>query len=461
MKPILLENLIFACKGEFRGPGHLLQESIADIVIDSRKVQHGSLFFAIQGESQDGHQYIPAAVESGAICIVSHQDLGDTNFPYILVDSTSQALLDMAKYYRDSFPNLKVVTITGSVGKTSTKEMIASVLSQKYKVHKTLGNFNNQWGLPLSIFNIEEGDEISVLELGVNHFGEMRILSKTASPDVCVMTNIGVAHLEFFKTREGILEEKRQMLMDVKDGGHIILNGDDDLLSTISPVNGIKPLFFGSNSQNDVYSCNVESIGLRGSTCDIHLPGGKSFECHIQVPGSHMVLNALAGASVGFCLGLTTDEIRRGILDYSSIEGRNNLLETKDFIILDDCYNANPVSMKAALDVLSLAIGRKVAILGDMGELGPEEIALHKELGEYAAQKHINLVVAIGPLAKYIAEGASDKQPHTKALWFDTKEKFINNMKNLLETGDNVLVKASHGMDLPVVVEALMNYVSH
>ena len=222
MKNLTLENITTACHGTYHGDETSFKKEVAGVVIDSRKVEKDYLFVAIDGANVNAHKFIPDTIEKGALCVVSHEDLGETDFPYILVESTGQALLDIAKLYRDSF-DIKVVGITGSVGKTNTKEMIASVLSQKYNVHKTLGNFNNEWGLPITIFEMNETHEVAILEMGVNHFGEMRRLSSVASPDICVITNIGMAHLEFFKTREGIFQEKSQMIQDMKNGGTIIL----------------------------------------------------------------------------------------------------------------------------------------------------------------------------------------------------------------------------------------------
>lgn len=196
MKNLTLENITTACHGTYHGDETSFKKEVAGVVIDSRKVEKDYLFVAIDGANVNAHKFIPDTIEKGALCVVSHEDLGETDFPYILVESTGQALLDIAKLYRDSF-DIKVVGITGSVGKTSTKEMIASVLSQKYNVHKTLGNFNNEWGLPITIFEMNETHEVAILEMGVNHFGEMRRLSSVASPDICVITNIGMAHLEF------------------------------------------------------------------------------------------------------------------------------------------------------------------------------------------------------------------------------------------------------------------------
>ncbi|MFV0361753.1 MAG: UDP-N-acetylmuramoyl-tripeptide--D-alanyl-D-alanine ligase [Suipraeoptans sp.] len=455
MNHLTIGDAIHACKGKLIGTGISLDTEISDVIIDSRKVTKDSLFVALDGERINAHRFIPNVMEGGALCVVSQEILENPSFPYILVDSTDQALLDIAKFYRDSFENLKVIGITGSVGKTSSKEMIASVLSEKYKVHKTQGNFNNAVGLPLSIFRLSSDDEISVLEMGVNHFGEMKLLSTTATPDICVFTNIGSAHLEFFKTKEGIFKEKTTMLEDIRPGGSIIVNGDDKLLKCVAPTKGIVPTLYGTSPTFDTYADNVESLGLRGTNCDIHLRDGCSFRCHVPVPGFHMVLNALAAASVGQALSLSCSEIRRGIEKFTSSSGRNHIVDTNKIIILDDCYNANPVSMKAAIDVLSLGIGRKVAILGDMGELGDNCEELHREVGKYAADAGINLVVSIGELSKAIKMGSSNNNPRVESLWFDTKEEFINKMTDIIEEGDNVLVKASHGMDLPAVVSAL------
>ena len=452
MKNLTLRNITRACQGTYHGDESLLDREVAGVTIDSRKVEKDFLFVAINGERFNAHQFIPDTIEKGALCVVSHEDLGDTDYPYILVEATGQALLDIAKLYRDSF-DVKVVGITGSVGKTSTKEMIASVLAQKYNVHKTQGNFNNECGLPLTIFEMNEEHQVSVLEMGINHFGEMRKLSTVASPDICVITNIGVAHLEFLKTREGIMQEKTQMFQDMKPGGSVVLNGDDPLLSTIGPVKGSDPIFYGLDlDKNAVYATDVEPLGLKGTSCTIHLPEG-SFSCVVPIPGIHMVSNALAGSAVGSKLGLTTEEIKRGIESLPSIPGRNHIIQTDRLFLLDDCYNANPVSMKASLDVLNMGIGRKVAVLGDMGELGPDYAALHRSVGEYAAEIGIDLVCAIGPMSKEIAEGAASDG--TKALWFETKADFLAQTKDILKDGDNVLIKASHGMEFPEIVEAL------
>lgn len=456
MRNLTLENITNACRGTFRGDKALLSREAAGVVIDNRKVEKDFLFVAIDGTKVNAHQFIPDAARRGALCAVSHEDLGDVPYPYIFVESTGQALLDIAKLYRDSF-DIKVVGITGSAGKTSTKEMIASVVSQKYRVHKTLGNFNNEWGLPLTIFAMEEDTQVAILEMGVNHFGEMRRLSSVSSPDICVITNIGVAHLEFFKTREGILQEKTEMLQDMKQGGTILLNGDDRFLCQVGTTKGTAPVFFGIGENCSFRASDLKSLGLKGTSCIVHLPSDESFDCIVPLPGTPMISNALAATAVGYSLGLSPEEIKAGIEGLPSIPGRNNIISTGNLVILDDCYNANPVSTKAAIDVLTLGIGRKVAILGDMGELGENEKELHYNTGAYAAEREVDLVCGIGSLAKELVIGAS-KGNTTRAVWFNTKADFLAAMPGFLEKGDNVLVKASHGMEFGEIVDALRKF---
>ena len=456
MKNMTLEHIAQACGGTYIGEECDREKEIQGAVIDSRLVEEGYLFIPIRGARVDGHDFIPAVFEKGALAVLSEQRLEHPAGPYILVDSTEEAMKKIAAFYRRSL-DIKVVGITGSVGKTSTKEMIASVLSEKYCVLKTEGNLNNEIGLPLTIFKIREEHQVAVLEMGISEFGEMHRLAEMAQPDICVITNIGVAHLEFFKTREGILQEKSKMIQDMKDGGTIIFNGDDDLLSQAGPIKGATPILFGLGDNCQFYADNIQPMGLRGTSCTIHLPDESSFECVVPLPGTHMISNALAGAAVGYTLHLTSEEIKAGIEGLPSIPGRNNIIKTDRLIILDDCYNANPVSMKAAIDVLDMAIGRKVAVLGNMGELGNNEKVLHREVGEYAAAHGIDLVCGIGHLAKELVDGATNGSSSTRGLWFENKADFLDAMKDLIKDGDNVLVKASHGMDLTTIVEALKN----
>lgn len=451
MKNMSLKEIAMAVDGRYHGDEQLLTQCVTGVAIDSRKVESGYLFVPIKGTRVDGHDFIPAVMEQGALCTLSEKQLADADYPYILVDSCKQALKDLAEHYRKSL-DIKVVGITGSVGKTSTKEMIASVLSQKYNVLKTAGNFNNEIGLPLTIFNIRDEHEVAVLEMGISNFGEMHRLTKMAQPDVCVITNIGLCHLENLGSRDGILKAKTEMFDYMQTDAKIILNGDDDKLITVKEVKGVTPKFFGLSSKCDAFADNVRSLSLKGTSCNIHL-SEDCFNTTIPIPGHHMVYNALAGALVGQELGLTPDEIKAGIEALIPVSGRNNLLETESLMIIDDCYNANPVSTKASLDVLSLADGRKVAILGDMFELGENENQLHFEVGAHAAKDNIDLVICIGDLSVNTAQGAESLG--AKVLHFKTKADFLSQAQNLLRKQDTVLVKASNGMKFAEIVEKL------
>ena len=271
MKHMSLQEITAACRGVYHGDPAAAVREVSDVVIDSRKARKGSLFIAIKGARVDGHSFIPQVMEKGALCSVSEQDLGDVDYPYIRVSSCEQALKDIAEHYRRSL-DIKVVGISGSVGKTSTKEMIASVLAQKYSVLKTEGNYNNEIGLPLTVFNIREGHQIAVLEMGISDFGEMTRLAKIARPDICVFTNIGVAHIESLGSRDGILKAKTEMIDYMNPDGDVILNGDDDKLRGFTPQNGISPVFFGLDPSCPFHAEQITSRGLKGTDAHFVTP---------------------------------------------------------------------------------------------------------------------------------------------------------------------------------------------
>lgn len=471
MKYMSLQEIAAACGGTYYGGSEFLPREVSSVVIDSRKAEKDSLFIAIRGARVDGHSFIPKVMEQGALCAVSEEDLGDVPYSYIKVASCEQALKDIAEHYRRSL-DIKVVGISGSVGKTSTKEMIASVLSQKYSVLKTEGNFNNEIGLPLTVFNLRKEHEIAVLEMGISGFEEMTRLAKVARPDICVLTNIGVAHMENLGSRDGILKAKTEMFAYMNENGTIILNGDDDKLRGYSPENGITPVYFGLDESCGFHAENISGKGLNGTDAQFFTPNS-SFTAHINIPGAHMVYNALAATAVGYALGMTDREICAGIEANVPIAGRNNLIRAPHFTIIDDCYNANPTSMKASLDVLAFADTRKAAILGDMFELGENEKQMHREVGIHAVRKGIDVLICIGSLMKSAADGAleyleqqknaehTEETPSsyahfpTQICHFATKADFLREAKELLKEGDTVLVKASHGMEFPEIVEFL------
>ena len=461
MKNMTLENIEKACGGRYIGTEAEKKTEVLGVVIDSRQVESGYLFVAIPGEKVDGHKFIPDVFAKGAAAVLSEQQLEDPAGPYILVESTTKALRDLAEYYRKSL-DIKVVGITGSVGKTSTKEMIASVLSEKYKVLKTEGNYNNEIGLPLTIFKIRAEHEVAVLEMGISEFGEMHRLATMANPDICVITNIGLCHLENLKTRDGILKAKTESFAHLKKDGIAILNGDDDKLSTIRQVGDKEPVFYGmeekmeyrEDAKKSVYATGVENLGLYGMQARIHTPEGER-DVRIPIPGEHNVYNALAATAVGLSLGLPLDQISSGILKAKTIGGRTNLLNTGSMTVIDDCYNANPVSMKASIDVLATAEGRKIAVLGDMGELGENEKKLHYEVGEYLAKKEIDVLFCAGELSEEIAKAAQKESKTCEVYYFKTRDALLEQLLPFLKKGDTVLVKASHFMEYPKIVKAL------
>ncbi len=458
MKNLTLENITKVCGGIYHGPQEKLQEEVTAITTDSRRVEKGGLFVPVVGERVDAHRFIPQVMEAGALASLSERVLEGAVHSYIQVESSLQAVKDIAEFYLEQL-NIPVVGITGSVGKTSTKEVIASVLKEKYRTLKTQGNFNNELGLPLTVFRLRDEDEIAVLEMGISDFGEMTRLAKIAKPDTCVITNIGTCHLENLGDRDGVLRAKTEIFRYVKK--NIVLNGDDDKLSTVKENNGIRPVFFGTGENCAVTCENVESRGLKGMSCDICIKGElaeggeEHFHVDIPMPGRHMVSNALAAAAIGRIYGLTAEQIRKGIESLEPVSGRFNMIETEKFMIVDDCYNANPMSMKASLDVLQDGLGRKVAILGDMGELGTDEVALHEGVGVHAGHCKIDVCICAGSLAAHIAEKARQTNPDLTVIWEKDLESLLASLKSYVKQGDTILVKASHFMKFENVVKAL------
>ena len=458
MKNMTLKNITAACHGTFHGDSSFLEKEITGVAIDSRKAAPGFLFVPLKGARVDGHTFIPQVMEQGALATLTEEDPSSLTCPCIHVESCEKALRDIAAFYRMQL-DIKVVGITGSVGKTSTKETIASVLSRKYNVLKTEGNFNNEIGLPLTIFKIRAKHEVAVLEMGISDFGEMHRLAAMARPDIGVITNIGLCHLENLGTRDGILQAKTEMFDHLQVDGTVILNGDDDKLSTKKEVNGKPVIFYGVGADSafdikkDIYATDIENHGLEGMCAKIHTPQG-DFDAKIPIPGEHNVYNALAGTAVGLQLGLSIREIAQGIASVQTIAGRTNLLHVKGMTVIDDCYNANPVSMKASIDVLAHTSCRRIAVLGDMGELGAEEKELHRSIGKAVAASGIDALFCAGTLAEEYASEAK-ANPECEVHYKKTREEMTEELLAYVKEGDTVLVKASHFMEFPKVVEAL------
>lgn len=470
MKNMTLINIAKACNGKLYSSNRDSELCAKGVVIDSRLVNKDYVFIASKGEQVDGHDFINGAITKGALALVCERPPSGMDIPYILVEDSLLALKGIATWYRTQL-SIPLIGITGSVGKTSTKEFISSVLSQKYRVLKTEGNYNNEIGLPLTILNIRSYHEVAVLEMGISDFNEMHRLSEIAKPDYCILTNIGQCHLENLGSRSGILKAKTEIFDFMNENGSVVINGDDDMLSTLHIVKNKRPISFGLSSNNDIYCDNISSNGLMGSSCNIHI-GNNKISVNIPMPGAHMILNALAAATVGSLLGLGGKEIKQGIEQIQSLSGRNNIIRHHNWLVIDDCYNANPVSMKAALDLLAMADTRKVAILGDMGELGATEEELHKEIGIYAALRDIDIILCVGKLSIHMYQGALEvlssqnvtpenaPEDISKSLfYFETKENLINSLPAILNKDDSILVKASHFMGFDKIVSRLLNEV--
>lgn len=445
--------------------------NVTSVVIDSRKVTEGGVFIATPGERVDGHSFAASAFSQGAVLAVvsktPEQLARETGEPapdwgsYVLVEDTLQALKEIAEYYREKL-DVKVVGITGSAGKTSTKEFIAGVLAEKYSVLKTEGNFNNEIGVPLTLLRIQQSHQVAVVEMGISDFGEMHRLSKMAKPDICVITNIGQSHLDNLKSRDGILKAKSEIFDFMAEDGEICFNGEDDKLAAISEIKGHRPHFFGfgGTSGQEVYAADVVSRGLWGSDARLRM-GEREFEVHVPLPGTHMVLNAAAAACVAGILGLTTEQIAAGIEKITPVSGRNNLLRLKKYTLIDDCYNANPASMRAALDLLTMADTEKVAILGDMFGLGEENTEeLHKQVGVYAAEKGIDRILCVGERSKHMFQAACDHAEETgQIVHFPNLEALLTALgqerEEYVPDGCTVLIKASHAMEFGKVLERL------
>lgn len=448
MRKLSLENLISACRGDYYGDMNLLCREISAATTDSRTITPDCLFAAIVGERVDGHDFIPAAWEGGALCCIGEKLPAEIKGAFVRVPSTLKALQDIAAFYRRNF-DIPFIGITGSVGKTTAKEMVSAVLSQKYCVHKTAGNFNNELGVPLTLFGLREEHTAAVIEMGISHFGEMRTLTNIVCPDYGLFTVIGHAHLEHLGDRAGVLRAKGEMIEGLSSKGKVFCSGDDDMLSAADF--GREKVCYGLGENCAVRAENVRSLPNGSTKCTV-VSADRHFEVTINAYGEHMVSAALAGAAVGMELGLSDEEICRGIASYEPVGSRARLIKTDKIEIIDDCYNANPTSLASALRSLARFDCRKVAILGDMLELGENSAALHREAGEAAKVLGIDLVLTQGDDSAHLAAGGSGISCH-----FESKEALLDALPELILSGDAVLVKASRGMKFEDVTEKLKN----
>ncbi len=439
---------VFHCDGD---------ELVKGVSTDTRTISEGSVFFALSGIRFDGHKFIEDAVSAGAVCcVVNKNEEGYGNLPVIMVENTHKALRNFAAYYRSKF-QIPVVGITGSVGKTSTKEMIASVLKQNFQTHMTQGNFNNEIGLPLTVFNLRDEDEIMVLEMGMSNFGEISRLTHIAKPDTAVITNIGISHIEHLGSREGIKQAKFEIMEGLQMDGTVILNGDDDMLWAARGEIDFETLYFGVHNKN----CDLTVTELRTYsdasefTCKID---GELHKFSVSVPGEHHVSNALAAILVGLKYNVDMEDIKKGVRSFVPSGLRQTLIELPDCKIIRDCYNASPASMKSGLEVLSLTQteGRRVACLADMLELGEISASAHQAVGKLTVDYGVDCLIVVGPESKWIAAGAIEAGMNPADVHeFETNDALKERLGTLLKKQDLILVKGSRGMHLEEIADAI------
>lgn len=456
MEPMTLEELLHATKGTLLGEYKEQNTQIRSVETDSRALKDGSLFIPLIGERFDAHDFLDMALSGGAAgCLTMRvpERVQPGKF-YIQVEDTQKALGDLASYYRKKFP-IPYVAITGSVGKTTTKEMVASVLGVKYKVLKTEGNFNNEIGLPLTLFRLDSSHEICVLEMGMNHFGEIEYLSRLVEPDVAIITNIGAAHIENLGSYENILKAKCEIFSHMKEGSLAVLNGDDTLLQSLEgKLPNQRIHYYGTDHRFPYRASDIVSLGEKGVRCMLETPT-EAVSVTIPALGNHMVYAALAATVVGDSYGIKADEIVEGIRRFVPTKMRMNVVNLGDVTILDDAYNANPQSMRAALEVLAQSDSPyKVAILGDMFELGALGATLHHGIGEYAGSLGIDALLAVGEISREIYQAAKNS-PIPDVFHFDTKEEAKTILPELIKPGATILVKASRGMEFEELVKEL------
>ena len=457
MKKMTLQEIVQATGAQIITYGNLeavLAKEIEVIEQDSRKVTPTSLFVAIIGERLDGHQFIPDCMERGvAACLTQEVFAPKGDTVMLLVPDTRKALLQLAAHYKNKF-DIPTIGITGSVGKTTTKDMVASVLCQRFDTLWTQGNMNNDIGVPLTLFRLADHHQVAIIEMGMNHFGEIHALAEAVRPQIGLISNVGVAHIEYLGDRAGILRAKCEMFDFMDENATIILNADNDMLQTLDGKISQKQVWFGVQNQKGIYADNLRIIGLEQTTCTVHTPIG-SIDVVIPLPGEHMVLNALSAVAVGLELGISLDEIKVGIESFVPTKNRMDVIKMENgTTIIDDVYNANPVSMKASLDILAEAKGRKVAVLGFMGELGDFAEEMHREVGEHAANKGMDLLICIGKYGDSTERGA--RQAGMKETYvYASQEEFWEKGMSLLAPGDTILIKGSRSMQLEKTVEKM------
>jgi len=428
-----------------------LDKQIQNVKIDSRKISEGDVFFAIKGESFDGHDFVQEAFNNGAIAAVIEKDIQIDDKICFKVENTIDSLQKVAKYYRSKF-NIKVIGITGSVGKSTVKEMVSSIFATEFKVTKSLGNLNGQIGLPLSIFNISDETQIAVLEMGVSKIGEMDILADIAKPDFAIVNNIGTSHIGNFGILENIIKEKLKIssCSDCK----LYVNGDS-LYDYLKEKDDI--IYFGLNSRFPYRVENVSS--LKKETEFILSTDSYKETIHIPCLGVHNVYNALAAISLAADFGININDIKSGLLNYQSLPMRQNIIKLKNFCVIDDSYNASFDSVKASIGLLKSlgSDGRNIAVLADILELGNYSREIHYNLGKFISSSLIDILITVGSDSLYINEGAESTNSDLKSVHFETNDEAFNYICDVVKDNDKILIKGSHAMCVSEIVDKLVD----
>lgn len=458
MQAIKLNYILKAVDGDLIQEGK--EKTINHVVTNSKEIKEGSLFVPIVGEHFDAHDFIQSAFESGAVASFASKEIDlskiSSDKTIIKVHDTKLALQALATWYRENL-KLPIIAVTGSVGKTSTKEMIAAAISKNHKVLKTKGNQNSQIGVPLTIFNIENFHDFAVVEMGMSEFGEMERIAKVAKPNFCVITNIGISHIENLKTKENILKEKLNAANYIGKDGILFLNADDELLLNYYNENKYKKkiILFGENKISNYRA--YDTIAYEDKTkFKLRCPYGE-FNLEIPTIGKHNVTNALAAIAVAFNLGLNINEIQQGLLSYKSLKMRQEIYKKNSITIIDDSYNASPDSFKSGINVLnSIKANRKVLVVADMLELGELSNKAHFDIGVLAAKNNINCIFAIGKFANFVCDGAKETNKSTETIKCENNTEAYEQLKQYLKPNDAVLIKGSRGMHTDEIVKKLL-----
>ncbi|SCJ97147.1 UDP-N-acetylmuramoyl-tripeptide--D-alanyl-D-alanine ligase [uncultured Eubacterium sp.] len=430
---------------------------INNVCTDSRKAREGDLFVPIVGEVHDAHKFIPQVIEKGCGALLTAEESAASweGCDVVLVEDTTKAIQALASYYLEKL-KLKKIAVTGSVGKTSTRDMVYYVLSEKYRTGKTAGNFNNDIGVPLTIFSFDDSMEAAVLEVGMDHAGEIHRLVDIIRPDIGIITNVGISHIENLGSREGILQAKLEIADYFDAGNTLVINQSNDMLGSAALPDTYTVLRVGLEEEAQFYVHDVEDYGEAGICYDL-TADGKDYKIKLGIPGAHNAVNSALALAAAVKVGVTIEEGIAGLAKIQLTDNRLTIREIRGIKIIDDTYNAAPDSMKSAINTLVNTSGtRKIAILGGMNELGPDSPIYHQEVGRYAGEKKIDLLITVGEKARDIAKGGMETLERKKVMHFDTKEQLYEQLDNMFAEGDIIIVKASRSMEMEQVVERIM-----